>query len=56
MDEPNHIVSRVSSDVMKIQVPIIWQEFPFKKNAELPKRSAHAKVMFNFKTKPEDKI
>ena len=37
MGEPIHIRSRVSFAVMKIQAPIIWQDFPFKKkNTELP--------------------
>ena len=31
-----YIRSRVSFAVMKIQAPIIWQDFPFKKNTELP--------------------
>ena len=36
MGEPIHIRSRVSFAVTKIQAPIIWQGFSFKKNTELP--------------------
>ena len=40
MDETIHIRSQVSFAVMKIQAPIIWQDFPFKKNTELPNAAA----------------
>ena len=36
MGDHIHIGSRVSFAVMRIQAPIIWQHFPFKKNTELP--------------------
>ena len=36
MGEPINIISRVSFVVMKIHAPIIGQDFPFKKNTELP--------------------
>ena len=40
MGEPIHIRSQVSFAVVKIQAPNIWQEFPFKKNIELPNAAA----------------
>ena len=40
MGEPIHIRSQVSFAVMKIQAPIIWQDFVFKKNTELPNAAA----------------
>ena len=43
MGDPIHIRSRVSFVVMKIQAPIIWQDFPFKKNTELPNAAAMLK-------------
>ena len=38
--EPIHIRSRGSFAVMKIQAPIIWQDFPLKQNTELPNAAA----------------
>ena len=40
MGEPIHIRSRVSFAVLKIQAPIIRQDFPFKKNTELSNAAA----------------
>ena len=40
MGEHIHIRSRVSFVVIKIQALIIWQDFPFKKNTELPNAAA----------------
>ena len=48
MGEPIHIRSQVSFAVMKIQVPNIWQEFPFKKYG-ITKRSGRAEVTLTFK-------
>ena len=50
MGEPIHIRAQVSFAVMKIQVPIILQEFPFKKNNRNTKRSGRSKVTLNSKT------
>ena len=40
MCEPIHIISQVSFAVMKIQAPMIWKDFPFKKNTDLPNAAA----------------
>ena len=45
MGEPIHVRSWVSFAVMKIQAPIIWQDFTFKKY-RITKRSGRAKVKF----------
>ena len=49
MGEPIHISSRVSFALMKIQAPIIWQDFPFKKNTELPNAAAMLKWRLNLR-------